>query len=210
MTFPGGSDPRWQPPYNPLVTPYNAVDPYSPMQPWPLAQPTMLGDGTFTKTLKRSFFHIALDVVLIALGISLLRSSRERRRHVEAGAAAPPKVVNVEPPSPAFSLYETGVETALRVVQCLVLSNVAMNQAELARLRGLGANCERLLHAPRSSWSGRSRTGEPTAWFARVDFVLLQRALNTVASGAVHVTTDEAKRFTLLLDLVSLSLSTLS
>jgi hypothetical protein len=170
----------------------------------------MLGDGTFTKTLKRSFFHIALDVVLIAVGISLIRSSRERRHQVETGQSAPPKVVNVEPPSPAFSLYETGVETTLRVVQCLVLSDVAMTAAELSGLRGLGANCERLLRSPRSSWSGRSRTGEPTAWFTRVDFVLLQRALNTVASGAVHVTTDEAKRFTLLLDLVNLSLSTLS
>jgi len=207
MTFPIGNDPRWQQPCNELVTPCNAVNPYAPMQPWPLTQPTMVGDGTLTKTLKRSLFHIALDVALIALGISLLRSSREHRRQVEAGSAAPSKVVNVEPPSPMFSLYETGVETALRVVQCLMLSDVAMNALELARLRGLGATCERLLHAPRSTWSGRSRSGEPTAWFTRADFALLQRALNTVASGAVHVTTDEATRFTLLLDLVSLSLT---
>ena len=84
MVYTGGNDPQFQQPGYRLVTPCDVVNPFASPQPWPIVQPTMLGDGTVTATLKRSFFHIALDLVLIAVGVSLIRSSRERRRQAAA------------------------------------------------------------------------------------------------------------------------------
>jgi hypothetical protein len=206
MVYTGGNDPQFQQPGYRLVTPCDVVNPFASPQPWPIVQPTMLGDGTVTATLKRSFFHIALDLVLIAVGVSLIRSSRERRRQA---AATPPAthLLHVEPPSSAYALYEVGVETALRVVQLVVMSEVAVSPSELASLRALGTTLERYLHAERSTWPGRSRSGEAVAWFIRAEFTLLQRALNSLNHPSIIVTYPEAKRFALLLDLVSLSLS---
>ncbi len=167
----------------------------------------MLGDGTLTKSLRHSFFHLALDVALIVLGVSLIRSSREHRRQSNKETFAErPRIV--EPVSSAYALYETGVETALRAVQLMVMSDLVMKSHELTTLRALGASCERLLHVPRNTWPGRSRSGEPTAWFTREGFVVLQRALTTVSKAAVAVDPTEARRFALLRDLVNLSLTT--
>ena len=167
----------------------------------------MLGDGTLTKSLRHSFFHLALDVALIVLGVSLIRSSREHRRQSNKETFAErPRIV--EPVSSAYALYETGVETALRAVQLMVMSDLVMKSHELTTLRALGASCERLLHVPRNTWPGRSRSGEPTAWFTREGFVVLQRVLTTVSKAAVAVDPTEARRFALLRDLVNLSLTT--
>jgi len=169
-------------------------------------QPTMLGDGTLTKSLKRSLLHIVLDVVLIAFGVFLMRDGRERRRYALSGHQRVDSLI-VAPPSSSFALYETGVETALRAVQLVVMSNLNLDDRELARLRALGATCERFLCAARLTWPGRSHGGEPTAWFTREDFALLGRALATLDQGTISMSAAEIARFALLRDLVHISLS---
>ena len=180
-------------------------NPYG-MEPWVMPPPTpygwapapqgpMLGDGSFTRTVRHSAFKILVDTGLIWLGVKYLQHERALRRERARLSTGGAGVLDRRSTSPAYQLYDSGVATVQQLVGTALSGAFPVEDAEFAALQRL----QRVCH----SVAGRDAASS----FSREEFSLIRRWLVRVLNAGDALAPSAKRSYRLLFDLVDLSLS---